>query len=351
MKILARPAFSNKKYNPYNHALYSAMQEKGHTVIEYKPWRVIWSNYDILHIHWPESSFKHNLLGALLVTEILLLVMLIAKLRGKKIAWTVHNLKAHGSKYPYWENRMWKRFIPRIDGYHCLSETSRQASLKVYPELFNKKSCVVYHGHYKGIYPLGPGKMNARAKLHIANNAKVFLFVGQILGYKNVPSLIRVFHELQDPDAVLCIAGRVRDEELKNEIMNLAENDPRVRLELSFIPDQELGLWLDAADLVTLPYREILNSGSALLALSFQRPILLPAMGSNLELQALLGNVWVQCFENELDLAQLEKSMIAVQQIENKELDLEQLSWGYLANQTLDFYQELMGLDANSESK
>jgi beta-1,4-mannosyltransferase len=39
-----------------------------------------------------------------------------------------------------------------------------------------------------------------------------------------------------------------------------------------------------AADLIALPYKEILNSGSAILALSFDRPILVPAAGALAEL-------------------------------------------------------------------
>ena len=50
-------------------------------------------------------------------------------------------------------------------------------------------------------------------------------------------------------------------------------------LALRYIPDAELQVWLRAADVVVLPFRDILTSGSAILALSFGRAVVAPALG------------------------------------------------------------------------
>ena len=43
-----------------------------------------------------------------------------------------------------------------------------------------------------------------------------------------------------------------------------------------FVPDGEVQHYLLAADAVVLPFKEILTSGSAMLALSFGRPVVAP---------------------------------------------------------------------------
>src|SRR4029079_12745051 len=52
-----------------------------------------------------------------------------------------------------------------------------------------------------------------------------------------------------------------------------------------------------AARVVVLPYRRILNSGAALLALSFDRRVVVPASGSLVELQAQVGEGWVSTYD------------------------------------------------------
>jgi hypothetical protein len=49
-----------------------------------------------------------------------------------------------------------------------------------------------------------------------------------------------------------------------------------------------------------LPYRDILNSGSALLALSLNRPVLVPRRGALAELQQQVGEAWVRCYDGDL---------------------------------------------------
>ena len=55
--------------------------------------------------------------------------------------------------------------------------------------------------------------------------------------------------------------------------------DPRIVLRLERIPEEDLSRVLRAADAVVLPFRDILTSGSAILALSHGRPVVVPALG------------------------------------------------------------------------
>jgi hypothetical protein len=57
---------------------------------------------------------------------------------------------------------------------------------------------------------------------------------------------------------------------------------------------------IGAADLVALPYAELLNSGVALLALSFDRPVLVPATGAMADLRDAVGPAWVRTYDGAL---------------------------------------------------
>jgi beta-1,4-mannosyltransferase len=58
-----------------------------------------------------------------------------------------------------------------------------------------------------------------------------------------------------------------------------------VRTHLRFVPDADVQRFLKAADFVVLPYRDVLTSGGALLALSFGRPLVVPRRGCLAELE------------------------------------------------------------------
>ena len=340
MRILARPAFANRAFNPFNAELYGAMVSQGAVVEEYHPWSPLFARHDVVHVHWPESSFKHGLPGALLVTESLLLALKLAKRRGAKIVWTVHNLRAHGGRHPKWEQRMWDRFLPLVDSLHGLTEASLQAIREVHPVLARTPGFVVPHGHYRAAYPAGPGREAAREALGLPSTERVLLFLGQIFPYKNVPALLDAFRGLHGDDYRLVIAGKPRSAELAETLVRGAGMDARVLLQLGFVPDERLGVLADAADLVVLPYKEILNSGSALLALSFDRPVLMPAKGAAKDLQARVGGEWVMDYEGELTAETLLAALDRAQCLHGV-APLDSLGWDRLAAEMLAQYQAL----------
>ena len=81
------------------------------------------------------------------------------------------------------------------------------------------------------------------------------------------------------PGLRLIVAGRPRRPEAAAPIAAAAAADPRVSLRLDFVPDDQLQVLLNASDAVVLPFRDILTSGSMILAMSFGRAIVAPSMG------------------------------------------------------------------------
>ena len=353
MRVLAWPAFLNRFLNPYNWLLYTHMRRFGARVDEFSPTRLLRAGrYRIWHLHWPDvllNQTSRRLAAASL--GILLRLVDAARRRGVKVVWTVHNLGAHEGYHPAIERWFWRAFTRRLDGYISLTETSRLAAVERFPALRDLPGSVVPHGHYRGVYPDSVTKREARAILELPNRARVYLFIGHLRPYKSVPELVATFRRVADPRAVLVVAGRPNGPELRAAVERAAADDPRVRLYLGFVPGRRVQLYLRAADLVVLPYAEILNSGSSLLALSFDRPILVPAKGSLCELEAQVGADWVRTYQGALDERALADGMRwALETPRAEAAPLEAFDWSAVARGTLAAYERVCDADARGDA-
>jgi hypothetical protein len=87
-----------------------------------------------------------------------------------------------------------------------------------------------------------------------------------------------------------------------------------------------------------LPFRDITNSASALLSLSFDRPVLVPARGAMGELQALAGADWVSTYDGDLTPEILVRELDRARRRPSGVPRLEPLAWPAIARQTLSAY-------------
>ena len=301
MKILALPYRETAEGNPVQALLYDAMEKAGAQVSSYSRRRLLRESWDVWHLHWPLEYVIHgtdpHAIARRLAT--FALALKVARFRKTKIFWTVHNIRPHEQKYPLLERWFWRIFLPSLDGIICMSEAGRQELLREHPQTRSVPTFTIPLGHYRGAYPDVVSKDQARAALDIPKERMVALFIGQIRPYKGVAELIRCFVEAKLTDAELLVAGKA-EEGMARAIRRTAAAAPNVRLALAFIPRDELQLYLRAADLVILPFTEILNSASALLALSFDRPILVPAQGALPELHQIVGPEWMRLYHGPL---------------------------------------------------
>ena len=143
-------------------------------------------------------------------------------------------------------------------------------------------------------------KVDAKKKLGIENNKKILLYIGIINEYKNILTLIDKFKKLNSDKYILVIAGTVTSKKLKLKIQKKRQYK-NIIFDLKFIPDDELQYYFNASDLVVLPFSSVLNSGSVMLSLSFNRPVLCSNMGTLKELSDIVGHNIVNTY-NEFSL-------------------------------------------------
>lgn len=347
LDILAWPAHQNRREQPYNHLLYTHIQDSEIRVREFTPLRIAFSRHvDIWHLHWPDH-FLNN--PSRLKTRIkkvgLLGLMQLARAKGTRIVWTIHNLRSHENPHPDLEEAFWRRFIPKLAGVMSPSAAGLNEAKALYPHLADIPAAITPIGHFKGVYPDETTKADARTRLGIASAAKVLVYLGHIRPYKNLPRLLRAFKEVSTPDIVLVVAGAASSPPLADEVRSLASNDARVKVFLTHVPADEIQFFLRAADLVVLPFDETLNSSTALLALSFECPLLLPDLGSLLELREEVGHDWVRTYSGPLDEGVISSAVEWALEPRGVAPNLDRRSWVEIARLTVDLYREVLRND------
>ncbi len=238
----------------------------------------------ILHFHWLHPYMTTpTAFGTIKRSLSFLAQILVLRLAGQKIVWTAHNLKHHESRHPGLERFFLSLFVRCCHAIIAHGETAK-SELAAFARLRHRgKISVIPHGNYIGCYPNDLSRAQARARLRLPADETQFLFLGQIRPYKGVLELLDAFDELAREDggakARLLIAGKPLDEASSHIISARAAQLNRVQYQPGFVPDERLQEYMNAADAVIFPYRDILTSGAVVLAMSFGRACVAPRLG------------------------------------------------------------------------
>jgi len=336
LRVLMFPKHSD---NPYLQTLSESLERRGARIDDFTYRRAIRERYDVLHIHWPDLHLQARSSWRALAKHARL-ALLLAVLRARKthIVWTMHNLKPHEAHHDL-ATKLFPMWFPRLCTHViALTMNGLESARELYPSLRSKVSAVIPHGHYRAAYASAPSRESSRAQLGLPSRF-TFLFFGNIRPYKNVPLLIEAFKALPREDIQLVIAGQPGRTVDVVELEQLAATDERIRLHAQFVPEERVPLLMGAADVVVLPFDSILNSGSVLLALSFNRTVLAPRMGSLPEIQHRVGARWVNLYDGSLTSQHLSQAFAARGIGEHETTDLSAFDWDSISQQTLDFYR------------
>lgn len=264
----------------YNDGLYDAFRALGVEVSEGQ-WGGRWlfgklRQDDVVHIHWPSFLYRTQGSIARVIVSFLRFVLLLVLLRcrTRHLWWTAHNVMPHTACRFAWLDRVARLLVIRLASRVFVhGAEARSLLLRTFPSAASK--CVqIPHGHWIGFYPPCASRNIARRELGLPEESFVYLFFGQCKPYKNLGGLIEVFKRTAQADDILLVAGSFSDSAYLRDVLLLASGEPRIRVDHGFIPDDKVSAYFTACNALCMPYREILTSGTTMLALSYGRPVL-----------------------------------------------------------------------------
>jgi len=300
MRVLALP----RDPNPYQGLLYGEMRRLGVSVryigeptrsrtlnllllpLEVLAGRIAGAR--VVHLHWVfaftlpgESRFPVLRRLAYAWFRVWLRTCRMLRMR---LVWTAHNVLPHQPVFA--DDVSARRALVDASDLVLAHSQTALAELAVLGAV-PRRSAVIEHG------PLAPApSAGALRAPGTGDGPRQFLFFGKIEEYKGVEDLLAAFLALPaDTPARLTVAGQCEDPRLRSRLHELARRGGgRIALRLEHVPAAEVTPLLSAADAVVLPFRRVTTSGSALLALSHGRPLIVPDLAGLADLpdQAVL---------------------------------------------------------------
>lgn len=249
--------------------------------------------YDVLHIHWPEVLIRgRNKRTSLIKSVAVLAVFTVLGWKRVPIVRTLHNQGPHerGSSI----DRAMLRFIDKKTDYFV--------TINEITEIPRGVGKYIPHGHYRDRFAHIPRAKSERGRL---------LSAGLVRPYKGIEDLLVAFDGLADEQARLRIVGRPT-EEMRGVVESAVQRDSRISALLEFVPDLILVDEISRAELVCLPYKDLHNSGMLLVALSLDRPVLVPDTPTTRLLASEVGNGWIHFFHGEFTNDSLIETLAAL---------------------------------------
>lgn len=302
----------------------------------------------VLHILW-NNNFE-------LIDRTLL--MLYYRLLGKKIAITAHNINA-GQRDS--ADSALNRFTLRIQYqlvHHIFVHTHKMKRQLCDDFGVREDEVTTLRHPINDAFPdtdLTPTQ--AKQRLGIRAGEKTMLFFGRLRPYKGLEYLLSAFEQLSALDAGyrLIIAGESKKgsegyfEDVQSQISSHA-NREQIIARIEFVPDQDAELYLKAADVMVLPYKDIFQSGVLFLAYSFGLPVVASDVGSFREeiVEGKTGFVCKPC--DPLDLAKTLRTYFESDlylhlgscRREIREYAYAEHSWDAVARLTREAYEQIV---------
>jgi glycosyltransferase involved in cell wall biosynthesis len=190
-----------------------------------------------------------------------------------------HNVIPHES-FPF-AGRLARRFLGRmrLSVVHSSTDLEEARSLELGNRLIQ-----LYHPIYDQYVDPDMDREKARDILGYSGASRLVLFFGLVRSYKGVQDLVRAMGSLPE-DIMLLIVGECYSDrrEILDTISSMGLSN-RIRWIDRFVPDDEVPVYFNAADVVALPYRHATQSGVAQIALAFEKVLVLTDTGGLSEL-------------------------------------------------------------------
>ncbi|NOX46639.1 MAG: glycosyltransferase [Chlorobi bacterium] len=255
---------------------------------------------------------------------------IIRKNKHSKVISIIDNIIPH-EKRP--GDKMFGRYwVNSVDGFIAMSKSVLD-DLNTFDERKPKLFCPhPLYDNFGKIYP----KAEAKTKLDLDQDMGYLLFFGFIRDYKGLDILLEAMamDNLKKLPLKLLIAGEFyTDSKPYFEIIDKYDLKGRLVLATDFIPDEEVGKYFCAADLVVQPYKDATQSGVTQIAYHFNKPMITTDVGGLAEIVPD-GKVGYVTNPNAKEISEAIEKFYKLNKedefVENVKLEKNKYTWGNL---------------------
>lgn len=193
---------------------------------------------------------------------------------GVTVAFVCENVISH-------ENRFVDRFLTRYalsaaDAFMVLSGVVARRLQMLFPETPIRRAALPIYDCYRL-----PETRREEVRRSLGLTRPTALFFGYVRAYKGLIYLLRALPlVLEQVDVDLLIVGEFYDDRRKYErIIEETGTGDHVRIVAEHVPDESVGEYFSAADLVVLPYVSATQSGITQIAFAFGLPVVSTDVG------------------------------------------------------------------------
>jgi len=200
--------------------------------------------------------------------------VLVKALTGTNILFLCHNVVAHESKKP--DKWLTKQVLNQGDFFIVHSEEDKRNLKKILPDAVVRKT---FHPTYD---VFNTGTCDGRGiKSKFGISGKILLFFGFVREYKGLKYLLRAMPGiLEDLDVTLFIVGEFwKDKDQYMDLISSLGIKDNVIIVDEYVPNEAVGNYFSAADLVVQPYVSATGSGVVQTAFGFARPVVATKVG------------------------------------------------------------------------
>jgi len=280
-------------YNHYNSYLEKSLNLIGYDVDFSSRAFFARKHYSMVIVEWPEyllddTHHPTSLKRQSRVTKILNTVDFYRSI-GRVVS-IVHNDGSHNSKARgdaaeiEAEEKLQRELFKKSDVVFHLGEYSRSVFSEKY-DLEKVRQHLLPHFPYSS-YRVTGSQLQARKRLKLDSDKTIIAVVGAVRSWEEVETTIDLFNGFEGANALLVLVGRCKGIFAAKFRMCLGS---RVHISDGYVPDDEIGNYVAAADAVLISRVSSLNSGVLFLALSLSRPVLIAESGNSTEYSSRFG--------------------------------------------------------------
>jgi len=337
IKLLPWPN-PNWKENPYQKLMYAGLKAHGvqirSTPLTFSLLRFA-RPFDWLHLNWPSRIYASGSVEKRQRKyERFVATLRFVKRQGVKLIWTMHNHLPHDTSDAAFHQMAYRGIMELSDLIHVHFPDAAELLAEQY-HVPAEKIHLMPHGVYGGYYGPGMAKQASRKQLGLRRASIVLLSFGELKWYKGIDKAIAAFRETDNPALQFLVAGKPADQEMQSLLETAAEEDSRIVVKIGRVEDKHVPLYFSAADAFMLPSNDFFTSGSAMLALTYNLPII--GIPKN-HLRTLAAKAffcpWQPATHEQL-VAILNSLDTWLKQVDGKELDAlkRQLDWTILTEE------------------